>query len=751
MPVLRISALYLILMSIILDISAQERPLDLFRLEKEALNKAPDSVRDQVIAASRSLRNVGDLPVTVYVITRDEIIGNGYTTLVDALASLPGVRVSQPGSAKDGETFQIRGIYGNYYCKILLDGVDIAPSVTGGMPIGSQLPIRQAERIEVIFGPSSSVYGSEALAGVINIVTHQSDRPVTAQADIALGSEGFEYLNVSIGGKVGRNKNVMTYSLFGGNTVQRKMNIQYDKDYLYNPSLYDSTYSFLDEPYFRGDSSSILMNRMPLSSNILGVSFKWRGWTFQGLRMGRSAHSSIGRDPSVFRYNDPLNFWSESIQRYSLSYSRKWAKLFTESNLAWLNYRLSNQSSFGMLEKTGETGEAYKYSASDDILLEEQLTFLPAKGLELIAGLTYQYSGNLPVTNNLGSPFETDDYHPFSTDIIQDTSILGDFGYNPVTFHRGGAYLHFSYQIKRFTFFGGFRTEYHSLFDFSHSPRIALMYRPDKDLSFRASFSTGSRVPSLYYMYHSEAQREGNGVHYSIVPNTDLDPEKIISAEFGVRWNRLQWLDFDASLFYHQIYDQFTLSFILIDKEEYPVAVNPSGLAQAYVNDGESMARLIGLQANLGFDRLITSIGLDADLNLTLAKGVEVLPNDLGTIDDYRQMPVFLGQLNFSLQPVNRLKLFVRNHLSSGWVRGFLPLEPEWLRSVGYPVDIGGYYTLDVHARIIIGRNFEAYAQFNNVTNEHYGGIDAYSDQYDLFYNPQYGFNFRIGFNFRME
>jgi len=730
---------------------AQGKIPGFFRLDENDLKPTPDSSIYKVSAASRSLKYLEDIPVTVFIITRDEILGNGYTTLTEALSSLPGIRASRPGSETDGEEFQIRGIYGNYYCKILIDGITVKPSVVSGMPISQQLPVRQAERIEVIFGPASSVYGGEAMAGVINIVTHKSDRPVTAQADIALGSDGYEYVNVMIGGKLGKNKNVLTYSLFGGNSHQRDMNIKYDRDFLYNPSLYDSSYAFLDKPYFEGDSNSIVMDRLPNTSRMYGVSFNWRGLSAQVIGMSRSTHSSIGRDPSVFNYHNPLNFWSESIRRYGLSFEKKWKKISSESNLVWLNYRLDNQSNYGMLGQVGESGSAYKYAASDDLIIEEQLTFLPVTGLEIVGGIVYQLSGNLPLTNNLDTPFNTGDYTPLSTDEISDTSVFSGFGFNPITFSKAGAFIQFYWQKNRFTLFGGYRLDYHSWYDFSHNPRISFMYRNEKDLSLRASFSTGYREPSAYYTYYSLAESSDNGISYSVVPNLDLKPEKLIAAEAGVRWNRIKWLEVDASFFYHRIFEQFTLSFVLLDSAEYPHAVNTFMISNAYINDENSLAEILGLQIDLGFKNIMPVIRFNTDLNLTLSKGDEILPNGLGRINDYRQMPVFMGQLNFSLWPYERLRLIIRNNFSTGWVRGYLPLDPDLLREIGYPVDISGYYTLDVQARFLIGKNFEAFALFNNLTNTYYGGIEAHSGSDGLFYNPQYGFNFRIGFNFRME
>jgi len=174
-------------------------------------------------------------------------------------------------------------------------------------------------------------------------------------------------------------------------------------------------------------------------------------------------------------------------------------------------------------------------------------------------------------------------------------------------------------------------------------------------------------------------------------------------------------------------------------------------ISRAYLNDENSLAELFGLQMDFGFKNIIPSIRLNTDLNITISKGNEILPNDLGEINDYRQMPKFMGQLNFSLWPHKRIRLFIRNNFTTSSVRGYLPLDPDLLGEIGYPVDISGYYSLDVQTRFVIGRNFEAYAQFNNVTNTYYGSIDAFSANGDLFYNPQYGFNFRIGLNFRME
>ena len=171
-------------------------------LNAEDLN--PELLTDQqtITSASRLPQDIRDIPYTGYVITNEQIRQRGYATLVDVMKDLPGVKVSQPGSAIHGETFLMRGLFGNYYVKILVDDLPIQPSATSGMPIGAQLPVAQAERIEVLFGPAAAIYGADAMAGVINIVTKKADKPYFLDADIAARVPGHLSLMLRLPGSL---------------------------------------------------------------------------------------------------------------------------------------------------------------------------------------------------------------------------------------------------------------------------------------------------------------------------------------------------------------------------------------------------------------------------------------------------------------------------------------------------------------------------------------------------------------------
>jgi hypothetical protein len=120
-------------------------------LQAEDLIFPIDSERLKIISAGRISKNLDELPLTVYVISNEEILRNQYTSLIDVLNSLPGITTSQPGTGELGESFQIWGLTGNLYTKILINGLPVRPSVVSGMPIGSQLPIRQADKMPVAY------------------------------------------------------------------------------------------------------------------------------------------------------------------------------------------------------------------------------------------------------------------------------------------------------------------------------------------------------------------------------------------------------------------------------------------------------------------------------------------------------------------------------------------------------------------------------------------------------------------------
>jgi outer membrane receptor protein involved in Fe transport len=145
----------------------------------------------EVVTASRFPQRVSEAPGTVTVITSDDIRVYGYRTLADALRSVPGLHVSYD---RNYSYIGVRGLAttGDYNSRVLLliDGVRANDNIYDQASLGSDFPIDLdlVERIEFAHGPGSSVYGGNALFGVINVITRSGADLAGGEATVGAGS-----------------------------------------------------------------------------------------------------------------------------------------------------------------------------------------------------------------------------------------------------------------------------------------------------------------------------------------------------------------------------------------------------------------------------------------------------------------------------------------------------------------------------------------------------------------------------------
>lgn len=143
----------------------------------------------KVSSASKRAESVTEAPATVRVITAEQIRERGYLTLEQALAELPGVQFRNPLSL-NGYVF-VRGVPNqNNLTLVLVDGVEINELNSGGFYAGGQYNLANVQRIEVVYGPTSALYGTNAVSGVINIVTKSPEEAQGLQ--LSGGAGGFD-------------------------------------------------------------------------------------------------------------------------------------------------------------------------------------------------------------------------------------------------------------------------------------------------------------------------------------------------------------------------------------------------------------------------------------------------------------------------------------------------------------------------------------------------------------------------------
>lgn len=146
---------------------------------------APVKTRDVVVTATRTEQEVKETPASVEVITREEIDAMGAETLAQALKLAVGIDVMENGMV--GNTVSVRGM-GSNRTLILLDGRRIRTENTSETANAYELQrinMDRVERIEIVRGPVSSLYGSEALGGAINIITK---RPQEQQTTLGISA-----------------------------------------------------------------------------------------------------------------------------------------------------------------------------------------------------------------------------------------------------------------------------------------------------------------------------------------------------------------------------------------------------------------------------------------------------------------------------------------------------------------------------------------------------------------------------------
>lgn len=140
-----------------------------------------------IVTASRNPVPRWESGSSVTVIERSEIENRQSPYVVDLLRSVPGVAVSRQGGAGKFAQVRIRGAEGNQVL-VMIDGVEMNDLARSDEFDFSLLTTSDIERIEVVRGPHSALWGSDALAGVINIVTKGADKPFGANASAEAGS-----------------------------------------------------------------------------------------------------------------------------------------------------------------------------------------------------------------------------------------------------------------------------------------------------------------------------------------------------------------------------------------------------------------------------------------------------------------------------------------------------------------------------------------------------------------------------------
>lgn len=193
-----------------------------------------------VVTATRQATRSNELLSDVSVITREEIDQAGHSTVEQLLARQPGVEYTANGGPGTNSSIFIRGA-STKQTIVLVDGLRIGSASSGDVAF-SRIPLAQIERIEILRGPASSLYGADAIGGVIQIFTRRGDGATRYNASTGYGTYNTSDSTAGVSG----GSDTVSYSLQAGhyqtdgfNAIRNPANTSYnvDRDGYRNSSL----------------------------------------------------------------------------------------------------------------------------------------------------------------------------------------------------------------------------------------------------------------------------------------------------------------------------------------------------------------------------------------------------------------------------------------------------------------------------------------------------------------------------------
>lgn len=159
-------------------------PLDVYNLSLAELGQV------QISIATGNSTSLDKAPATASVIYAAEIEAMGARTLDDILETVPGMHISLSSLSRLDSVESIRGVHSGFNPQVLmlLNGVPVQYSLQGGRPTLFRMPIASIEKVEIIRGPGSAIYGADAYAGVVNVITKDASAIKSTSLGARVGS-----------------------------------------------------------------------------------------------------------------------------------------------------------------------------------------------------------------------------------------------------------------------------------------------------------------------------------------------------------------------------------------------------------------------------------------------------------------------------------------------------------------------------------------------------------------------------------
>jgi hypothetical protein len=761
-------------------------------VEDLAARQQLDKILRSSIASGTELE-MAQSPFSTYIISSEEILRQNISTLTDVLRVIPGVVISASGSATEGEKYLVNGLSGNAQMKVLINHVPVKAWAAGGLGIGAQLPIRQADRIEVMLGGASSFYGEEACAGVINIILEESERPVFTRTNLGFGKFGYNDLDLTFGGKLGKDKNVFRFTVYGRSAVQLDRDIFYRaselydfKEYLLFPNI-KTVWERNQNLVLNAPTDSVIaISGAPHESRQFGILLQWRGLRFRYDLMTRRDYSSIGLNPMAVSYRRPGDRIGERVETFSLNMGRTRKRRQSSLLLSTLIYS-TTENSF-KTHVFGAMGQTFFHTLRKDLLptfndklynrlfdgyysnqrnvvnqgIDFRLNYRIAFSLR--KGFTYA-SG---VNTSLSIAGLYSDYHErplfLGVLLLQDTIRSS----KPFDAKISGNliatnYHQLVYQNKRLYCLGA--VSGHFVLDNAVfvQKRGAISYRLLKRLYLDGVYAEGFNPISPYYLGSTVVLTKSEDFTYQLDQSSrlaTLNIQKSKNFEFGAHMHTSRF--FLKASYLKMVQNQSVEGGYLESGQSDPIYQNPY-ILYGYRSDAGSGTALSALRFEARLDSSEFYLTLNNHLwkfawkhaaNLQLSDGVRTgISEASGARQKLNYLPNYPSWM-FKYQSTlvnSKFDLTFLLHLEGNSKTNLDLYRHRYPELAQRSNRTTGRRTVDIMARVFLNKNFSAWLDVRNFFNKRYDGIDAYGTPDDLMINPQSGRVYRFGVQYNLD
>lgn len=441
-----------------------------------------------VVTASGFQQKIEDSAASISVITREQLEKRAYRDVTDALKDVPGVVVTGGGSSSD---ISIRGM-GSKYTLMLVDGKKVdsrgtRPNSDGpGIEQGWLPPLQAIERIEVVRGPMSSRYGSDAMGGVINVITRK------------------------------------TTGLAWQGSVHADSTFQENKD---------AGNSFQTDAYTAGS----------LIDGVLGLRFNG-----QLAHRGEDKFTQGFAEQETRSGTAVLSFKPDEHNRFDLEASRS---LQDRDRTAGNSLDAKAKDSLNRYERTNyaltHDGQ-YDFGSSSSYLQQETNTN-PGRKMELTNTIADTHTQFILGHHYLsvGGQYRYEDLHDQGNNLKVANPATQLTRWSWAMFVEDEWSLTDSFALT-----GGARMDRDQNYGSHWSPRLYGVWHLDDSWTLKGGVSTGYRSPDLRMSAANWGQVTGGGsLDGMLVGNPELKPETSVSEEIGLLWNGHQGFNAGVTLF----------------------------------------------------------------------------------------------------------------------------------------------------------------------------------------------------------